>query len=451
MRKKPIYKIITAAVLIVLTLSSTLYAGDRRVMVVDDRTGSPVSDAEVLLIPIRYQFNPVDLISLWRREIHSKTDEQGGFIVQDSNFLHPTRSGRATEVSVRICKAGYWPAFDTLKAKMVFISFLKPSDLQPEYRLKKATAEEYMSKEYFRALNLCPETEEKKLYAEEFIITEAQRFKKNILSDDPEIIIKALGKISDSPILTSGGPYTADVLAATGKILTHKDPAVRIAACRVLADFRTLPLSPGIVQDLLQLLEDTSAEVRTAAGKAVIMHGNEAVTFFKPSILDLLRRPEPGTQETAVKAIAKYSEYQQSERNRKGGEPDIVAALRKLLYQSSDAEQINTLLFTLGNLGHDNYFRDLEYLYNNPKPRIQQNVITMMRLKTTIAEREKALPYFIESLQSPDAGVRYAAVAGINALGDRSQIELLENLLQTEKEPSLKKFTRETISRLKKK
>ena len=124
----------------VLTLGSTLYAGDRRVMVVDDRTGSPVSDAEVLLIPIRYQFNPADSISLWRREIHSKTDEQGGCIVQDSDFLHPTRSGRATEVNVRICKVGYWPAIDTLKAKMIFISFLKPSDLSPEYRLKKATS-----------------------------------------------------------------------------------------------------------------------------------------------------------------------------------------------------------------------------------------------------------------------------------------------------------------------
>lgn len=435
----------------VLTLGSTLYAGDGRVMVVDDRTGSPVGEAEVLLIPIRYQFSPADSISLWRREIHSKTDEQGGFIVQVSDFFHPTRSGRATEVSVRICKAGYWPAIDTLKAKMVFISFLKPSDLPPEYRLKKATAEEYMSGEYFWALRLCPETEEKKLYVEEFIPAEAQRFKKNILSDDSEIIVKALGKISDSPIMTSGGPYTEDVLAATGKILIHKDPTVRRAACRVLADFRTPPLSPGIVKDLLLLLEDTSAEVRTAAGEAVIMHGNEAVTSFKPSILELLRRSEPGMQDTAVKAIAKYSEYQQSERNHKGGDPDIVAALRKLLYQSSDAEQVNTLLFTLGNLGHDNYFQDLEYLYTNPDPRIQQNVITMMRFKTTIAEREKALPYFIESLLSPDASMRYAAVAGIDAIGDRSQIEPLENLLQTEKEPSLKKFTRETISRLEKK
>lgn len=451
MRKRPTNKIIAAAVLMVLTLSGTLYAGDRRLMVVDDRTGFPVSDAEVLLIPIRYQFSPADSISLWRREIHSKTDEQGGFIVQDSDFLHPTRSGRATEVSVRICKAGYWPAIVTLKATLVFISFLKPSDLPQEYRLKKAAAEEYMSGEYFWAVHLCPETEEKKLYVEEFIPAEAQRFKKDILSDDPEIIMNALGEISDSPIMTSGGPHTEDVLAATGKILTHKDPAVRRAACRALADFRTPPLSPAIMQDLLLLLEDPSAEVRTAAGEAVIMHGNEAVASFKPSILDLLHRPEPGMQDIAVKAIAKYSEYQQSERNRKGGDPDIVAALRKVLYQSSDAGQVNTLLFTIGNLGHDKYFQDLEYLYSNPDPRIQQNVLIMMRLKTTIAEREKALPYFIESLQSPDASVRYAAVAGIGALGERSQIDQLENLLQTEKEPSLKKFTRQTISRLEKK
>lgn len=444
-------KIIAVAVLMVLTLSSTLYAGDQRVMVVDDRTGSPATDAEVLLISVRYQFNPADSISAWRRKIHRKTDEQGGFIVQHSDFLHPTRSGRATEVSVRICKAGYWPVIDTLKAKMVFISFLKPSDLPPEYRLKKASAEEYMSGEYFRALRLCPETEAKKQYVEGFILAQAQRFKKNILSGDPAIIVKALGEIINSPIMTSGGPYTEKVLAATGKVLTHKDSTVRITACRVLADHRTPPLSPDIMQDLLLILEDTSAEVRAAASEAVIMHGNEAVTSFKPSIINLLSRPEPGMQDTAIKAIAKYSEYRQSERNRKGGDTDIVAALRKLLYQSPGAEKVNVLLFTLDNLGHDNYFQDLEYLYTKPDPRIQQNVITMMRFKTTLSERKKALPYFIESLKSSDAGVRYAAVAGIDRLGDRSQIEPLEDLLQTEKEPSLKKFTRKTILRLKKK
>jgi|GEM_PF-3919019 len=420
-------------------------------MVLDDRTGSQVSDAAVLLIPVRYQFNPADSISKWRREIHTKTDEQGGFVVQDSDFLHPTRSGRATEISVRICKVGYWPEIYTLKSKTVFISFLKPSDLPRRYRLRKATAEEYISGEYFRALHLCPDTEEKKMYVEEFIPAEAQRFKQKILSDDPRIIVKALEKISDSPIMTIGGPHTEDVFAATGKSLTHKDPTVRIAACRMLADFRTPPLSPGIMQDLLLILDEPSSEVRTAAGEAVIMHGHEAVSFFKSSILQLLRRPEPGMQYIAVKTIAKYSEHQQSERNRKGGDPDIVAALRKLLYQSSDAEQVNTLLSTLFNLGHDNYFQDLEYLYTNPDPRIQQNVITMMRFKITIAEREKALPYFVESLQNPDASVRYAAVAGINALGDRSQIEPLENLLQIENDPSLKKFARETISRLEKK
>ena len=420
-------------------------------MVVDNRTGSPVGDAKVLLIPIRYQISPAEKISLWRREIPNKTDEQGGFVVKDSDFLHPTRSGRATEVSVRICKAGYWPAIDTLKAKMVFISFLKPSDLPQEYRLKKATAAEYWSGDYFRAVHLCPETEEKKRYAEEYIPAEAQRFRKEILSDDPEIIVKALGEFRDSPIMTSGGSYTEDVLAATGNILTHKDTAVRIAACRVLADFRTPPLPPGIIQDLLLLLEDPSADVQTAAREALVMHGSEAVTSFKPSILALVRHPEPGMQNTALRAIAKYTEYRQSARNRRGEDSDMVAALRKVLYESRDAEQVNTLLFALGNLGHEKYFQDLEFLYANPDPRIQQNVLTMMRFRTTLAEREKTLPYFIKSLQSPDASVRYAAVAGIRAFGDRSQIEVLENLLRIETESNVKKYTRETISRLEKK
>ncbi|KPJ98464.1 MAG: hypothetical protein AMJ60_08180 [Desulfobacterales bacterium SG8_35] len=449
--KRPIRKIITAAVFLLLIPVTSLHAGDQRIMVVNDRAGYPLSDAEILLIPIRYQFSPADTISLWRREIRSQTDAQGGFVVQDSDFLHPTRSGRATEVTVRVCKEGYWPVIDTLKAKMVFISFLKPSDLPQEYRLKKATAEEYMSGDYFRALRLCPETEEKKLYVEDFIPAEAQRLTKDILAEDPQIIVKILGEIPDSPIMTSGGPYTEEVLAATGKILTHKDPAARRAACMVLADFRTPPLSKEIMGDLLLLLDDPSAEVRTAAGEAVVMHGNEAVTFFKPSILALVRRPEPGMQNTAMRAIAKYSKYRQSARNRGGEDSDIVAALRKVLYETPDAGQINTLLFALGNLGHEKYFQDLEYLYANPDPRIQQNVLTMMRFKSTLAEREKALPYFIKSLQSQDASVRYAAVAGIDAFGDRSHISALKNLLQTEKVPNVKKFTRDTISHLEKK
>jgi HEAT repeat protein len=68
-----------------------------------------------------------------------------------------------------------------------------------------------------------------------------------------------------------------------------------------------------------------------------------------------------------------------------------------------------------------------------------------------LTSSHRAFPSFIESLRSPNASVRYAAVTGIDAFGDRWQIEPLENLLQTEKEPSLKKFTRETISHLEKK
>jgi hypothetical protein len=334
---------------------------------------------------------------------------------------------------------------------MIFISFLKPSDLPQEYRLKKVTAAESISGEYFRAWRLCPETEENKNYVEEFMQAEARRFRESTLSDDPETIVKVLGKISDSPIMTSGSPYTKEVLDATGIVLTHKDPAVRIAACRVLTDFRTPPVSPETMQDLLLVLEDPSAEVRTAAGAAVIMHGNEPVTYFKQSVLDLLRRPDPGMQDTAIRTIAKYTEYHRDKQNRKREYPGIVAALRKLLYQSSDTEQVMTLLSILSNLGHDNCFRDLEYFYTSPDPRIRQRVITLMRFNTSLADRERVLPYFIESLQSPDADLRYAAVAGINRLGDRSQIEPLENLLRTEKEPNLGNYTRKTISSLEKK
>jgi len=434
-----------------LTLSSSLYARDQRVIVIDDLTGNPIDNATILLITNRYQFNPVDMISLWRREIKKETDQQGAFIVQDSDFLHPSRSGQASEVTVRICKAAYWPAIDKLKAGMIYISFLKPSDLQHEYRLKKATPEEYRSGEYFRSVSLCPESEEKKLFVEEFFPTEAQSYKKNLLSNDPEIIVNALRKISDSPIMTTGGIYTEDFLQSTGKVLTHKDPTVRIAACRLLSDYRTPSLPPEIMQSLMLLLDDSSSDVRTAAEEAVRMHGKEAVTYFKTSILKMLHSPETDTQKTAVYAISKYSEYRQSGRNKKEGDPEIVSALRELLYQSPDEEQLNMLLSTLGNLGYEQYFQDLENFYTHPNPRVQERVITMMRFGTPFLERKKALPYFIQSLQSPDSNVRYAAVAGINRLGDKTQIDFLERLLKTEKQPALQKFTRETISRLKKK
>ena len=156
-------------------------------------------------------------------------------------------------------------------------------------------------------------------------------------------------------------------------------------------------------------------------------------------------------QKIAVQAISKYSEHQRGERHRKEGDPNIVSPLRKLLYQTSDEEQVKVLFFTLGNLGYPEYFQDLENFYAHPNPRIQDNVITMMRLETPFSERKKALPYFIRSLQSPDKNVRYSAVTGIERLGDKSHINDLQNLLKTEKQSSLRNHIEKTISRLEKK
>jgi len=451
MVKRFIRKIIIATALIVLVLSSPLYARDRKVIVVDDQTGHPIRNATVLLIVSKQEFNPVDMTNLWRKEISKKTDQQGFFIIQDSDFMHPSRFGRASEVTLYICKAGYWPSSDKLKANMVYISFLKPSDLQREHRLKKVTAEEYMSKKYYRAICRCPESEEKKLFFEKILPAKVKRFKENIFSNSPEMIINALREMSGSSTMTNGGTNTDDILVATGKILTHKDPAVRTAACRLLSDHRTPTLPPEIMKSLLPLLEDSSSDVRAAAGEAIAIHGKEAVSYYKPHILNLLSRPEPGMQKIAVQAISKYSEHQRSERHGKGGDPDIVSPLRKLLYQTSDEEQVKTLFFTLGNLRYPEYFQDLENFYTHPNPRIQENVITMMRLETPFSEREKALPYFVRSLQSPNSNVRYAAVTGIDRLGDKSHIVCLKKLLKTEKQPSLRNYIKKTISRLEKK
>ena len=74
-----------------------------------------------------------------------------------------------------------------------------------------------------------------------------------------------------------------------------------------------------------------------------------------------------------------------------------------------------------------------------------------MRLETPFSERKKALPYFIQSLQSLDSNVRYAAVAGIVRFGDKTHINCLKELLKTEKRPSLRDYTEKAISRLEKK
>jgi len=450
-RKTHNSKIIIATVLIALVLSSPLYARDRKVIVVDDQTGHPVSNANVLLIVNKQEFNPVDMTNLWRRKINKKTDQQGCFVIQDSDFMHPSRFGRASEVTLYICKTGYWPSSDKLKANMIYISFLKPSDLQREHRLKKVTAEEYMSEKYYWAICRCPESEEKKLFFEKSLPAKVKRFKKNIFSNSTELIINALREMSGSSTMTSGGIHTDDILVATGKILTHKEPTVRTAACRLLSNHRTPTLPPEIMKSLLLLLEDSSSGVRTAAGEAIVIHGKEAVSYSKPSILNLLSRPEPGMKKIAVQAISKYSEHQRSERHRKEGDPNIVSPLRKLLYQTSDEEQVKVLFFTLGNLGYPEYFQDLENFYAHPNPRIQDNVITMMRLETPFSERKKALPYFIRSLQSPDSDVRHAAIVGLDRFGDNSHVDCLKKLLKTEKQPSLQNYIKKTISRLEKK
>ncbi len=450
MAKKNIRKIIIATVLIVLVLSSPLYAKDQKVNVVDDQTGHPISNATVLLIVSKQELNPVDMTHIWRREINKETDQQGCFIIKDSDFMHPSRFGRASDVFLYICKAGYWPSSDKLKAKMIYISFLKPSDLQREHRLIKVTAEEYMSEKYYCAIRRCPESEVKKLFFEETLPTKVKRFKINVFSNNPELIINALREMSGSSTMALGGAHTDDILVATGEILTHDDPAVRTAACRLLSDHHPPTLTPEIMKSLLPLLEDSSLDVRAAAGEAIAIHGKEAVSYTKLSILNLLSRSEPGMQKIAVQTISKYSEHQRSERHRKGGDPDIVSALRKLLYQTSDEKQVRTLLSTLSNLGYPEYFQDLENFYTHPNPQIQCGVITLMRFDTPFSERKKALPYFVLSLQSPDIDVRHAAIVGLDRLGDASHIDCLKKLLKTEKQPYHRKYIKKTISRLEK-
>ena len=66
MAKRIIRKIIIATVLIVLVLSSSLCAKHQKVIVVDDQTGHPISNATVLLIVNKQEFNPVDMTNLWR-------------------------------------------------------------------------------------------------------------------------------------------------------------------------------------------------------------------------------------------------------------------------------------------------------------------------------------------------------------------------------------------------
>jgi len=451
MEKRFIKTIISATLLVGFVLSSPIYAGDRKVTVVDDQTGHPIANATGLLIVSKQGFNPVDMINLWRKEINKKTDQHGCFIIQDSDFMHPSRSGRASEVSLYICKSGYWPSSDKLNATMVYISFLKPSDLQREYRLRKVTPDEYFSQEYYRAICQCPESEEKKSFFENNIPAKVKRFKNSVFSNSPEMIIDALREMSGSPIMTSGGVHPGEILVATGKILAHRDPAVRIAACRLLSAYREPALPPEIIRSLVPLLEDSSSDVRAAVGEVIAIHGKETVSYSKQSILNLLSRPEPGMRKIGVQAISKYSEHQRSERHRKRGDPDIVLPLRKLLFLTSDEEQVKTLFFTLGNLGYPEYFQDLEKFYTHPNPRIQENVITMMRFETPFSERRRALSYFVRSLQSPDSNVRYAAVAGIDSLGDKSHVDCLEILLKTEKQPSLRNYIKKTISRLEEK
>ncbi|MBW2490236.1 MAG: hypothetical protein JRE65_03690 [Deltaproteobacteria bacterium] len=451
MTKRYVGKFFLTAALVAFVLVGPLYGRDWKIIVVDDQTGHPITNATARLIVSKQEVNPVDTTYLWRREINKETDRQGCFILQDSDFMHPSRFGRASEADLYICKSGYWPSNENVKAKMIYISFLKPSDLQHEHRLKKATIEEYMSKKYYRAILRCPESEEKKLFFKKIIPKKVERFKKNVFSNNSKIIIDALEEMTGSPIMTTGGIHKGDILVATGKILSYKDPAVRTAACKLLSDHCTPELSPEIMKSLLMLLEDSSSDVRMAAGEAVFIHGKEAVSYSKFSIINLLSRPEPEIQKIALQTLSKYSEYQRNDRYLKKGDPDIVSPLRKLLYHTSDEEQIRTLFFTLGNLGYPEYFQDLEHFYTHPNPRIQENVITMMRLETPFSERKKVLPYFVKSLKSPDGNVRYAAVSGIDRLGDQSHVDCLKELLITEKQPSLQHYINKTISRLEKK
>jgi hypothetical protein len=443
-------KVFVANILMAVAFAAPLFAGPRKISVFDKQTGKPIPNAAAVLITVRQAFNPVDVSHVWRKETIKKTDSKGCLIVRDSDLMHPTRAGRATNVRLYICKADYWPSTDEISARMRYISFLKPSDLKPEHRLKKATAEEYMSDKYYLAVCRCPKSQEKESFIKNILPAKAKQFRKDVFSDRPETIILALRKMTGSTTMSSHGTHTDDILAATGKVLTHKDPDVRTEACKLLSHQYAPALPPEIVEKLLPLLADSSPNVREAAGEAVAIHGKEAVSHFQSSILNLLDHPAPEMQKVALKALFAYSQHQRG-RHKKGKNTGIVSPLRERLYRVSNPEEIKTLLSMLGNLTYPEYFRDLEHFHDHPDPQVQVNVITMMRFTVSQSEKAKALPYFTKGLKSADENVRYAAVVGIKRLGDKSHIPDLKACLKTEKKPFLRTTIQETVFHLEKK
>ncbi len=83
MTKRYVGKFFLTAALVAFVLVGPLYGRDWKIIVVDDQTGHPITNATARLIVSKQEVNPVDTTYLWRREIYKETDRQGCFILQD--------------------------------------------------------------------------------------------------------------------------------------------------------------------------------------------------------------------------------------------------------------------------------------------------------------------------------------------------------------------------------
>jgi HEAT repeat protein len=264
------------------------------------------------------------------------------------------------------------------------------------------------------------------------------------------------GKVRSEAIYAFGivarPPLTPPQQEKLIKALDHYDPAIRSGAARVIARQKF----PGTGDALLKAVNDSHAEVRYAAMRALGAIGEERavgalteqLAYYKKgegawSALDALARLAAPTSVPVFKSRLEdkdpYIRRAAAEGLGRAGDATAVELLEQRVSSDDNAMVRAACAFALQKLGRSYAGRIIDLMSSNKV--IAQGEEYLVELGPSMAS------VVAPRLQEADAGIREAAANVLGAIGDASSLPALESAAK-DPDPSVAAAAKRAIARV---
>jgi HEAT repeat protein len=235
-------------------------------------------------------------------------------------------------------------------------------------------------------------------------------------------------------------PYKAkEAVPRLVELLKDKDYGVRYSAVEALANLGEKG-DEGLVKAILPLISDKDSLVRRTAIESLGKLGDKLLV---PVFIPLLE--DSAVNQAIVPALGNF------------GDVSSVEPLIKLFYNKDFFYLERAIISALGKIGGNQAIGFLVGLFDKTytkdnkfrgsfEPLYPYMGVDAAKALANIGESSK--PYLIESLKSKDYLARLYAVYALSLLQDATTIEILNQALSTEKDPTIKTYLEIAIAQI---